>query len=622
MEHPGVQDRWREFPAGLAKNPPDDAIVSARIRYTPVHGAGKQESDIRDFRSGRSRTEQAGRILPSLRGGFVVGSGADRVAPGSGMDGIDYLIVGAGAAGSVLAERLTRSGRLRVAVLEAGPADRSPWIHLPVGYGKLFWHRQLNWQFWTDPQEALAGRKDYWPRGRVLGGSGSINAMVWCRGLPHDFDDWAAAGATGWGWDAVKPVFDRIETRIAADGSTDGNGPVPVPDSRHRIHRANRHYFDAAKELGLPVSDDVNGTAPEGAAAYRFNIRGGLRRSAGQVCLRPTMKRANLKVVTGAQVTRLLFEGRTVVGVAYRQGNETREIRAREVILSAGAVQSPQLLQLSGIGPADLLKRHGIEVRLDNSNVGGNLQDHLAVTYYYRATERTLNNDLAPLWGKAMAALKYALTRSGPLAMSVNQAGGFLRSEASLDRPDQQMYFTPLTYSTSTVGKRTIINPDPWPGFLICYQPARPTSRGRIDIRSANPLEAPSIMPNALSTDHDRARVVAGGRLTARLMRTEALGRLDAGPRGIDIRDLDDEAILWDFRERSGTVYHPVATCRMGSGPEDGVCDARLRVFGVEGLRVVDASAFPNLTSGNTNAPTMMLADRAADLILEDEGHR
>jgi len=301
------------------------------------------------------------------------------------------------------------------------------------------------------------------------------------------------------------------------------------------------------------------------------------------------------------------------------QGGRTKTLRAhREIILSAGSVTSPRLLQLSGIGPSDLLKSHGISPLLDAPHVGGNLQDHLGINYYFKATEPTLNNVLRPFSGKLRAAIQYMITRRGPLALSVNQCGGFFRSDPNQDQPDQQLYFNPVTYTTSPDGKRTVVQPDPFPGFIIGFQPSRPTSRGRIDISAADPAAPPKIQPNSLATDVDKAQVVAGGRLCQRLINTKALQSLVDTAFGPDLRDMSDDQILADFRERCGTVFHPIGTCRMGADPQTSVVNPRLQVHGVQGLRVVDASVFPNITSGNTNAPTMMLAYRAADLIAED----
>ncbi|ETX28071.1 GMC family oxidoreductase [Roseivivax isoporae] len=534
------------------------------------------------------------------------------------MASYDYIIIGAGSAGCVLAERLSASGRHRVLVLEAGARDRSPWVRLPLGYGKTFFHPRLNWRYHSAPEAGLGGRSDYWPRGKVVGGSSSINALVWARGLPNDFDDWAAAGATGWDWDAARRTFEAMETRVAADGRREGTGPLHVQDVSDQVHRVTRHFFAGVAEAGLPRTDDCNGAEAEGATTYRITTRNGLRHSAARAYLSPALKRPNVTLRTGVTVGRIGFDGRRATHVELRANGRAETLHAgREIILSAGAVTSPRLLQLSGIGPAALLRGHGIDVRADMPHVGGNLQDHLGLNYFFRATEPTLNDDLRPFWGKAKAALRYALTRRGPLALSVNQCGGLFRSDPAQPHPDQQIYFNPVSYSTTPSGTRNVVNPDPFPGFIIGYQPTRPTSRGRIDIASADPDDAPRIRSNALSTEEDRAAVIAGGRLCRRIMQTPALQGLVDRALEPDLRTLDGEAILEDFRARCGTVFHPVGTCRMGADQGASVVDPRLRLHGFEGLRVVDASVFPNITSGNTNAPTMMVAHRAADLILE-----
>ncbi len=531
----------------------------------------------------------------------------------------DYIILGAGSAGCVLAERLSASGRYSVLVLEAGPRDRSPWVRLPLGYGKTFFHPRLNWRYRSAPDPGLNGRSDYWPRGRVVGGSSSINALIWARGLPHDFDDWAADGAEGWDWNAARRVFEAMETRVAADGSRDGSGPLHVQDVSDQIHPVTRHFFDGVAQAGLPACPDYNGARFEGATTYRITTRYGLRHSAARAYFAPALRRSNVRLRTGVTVTRIGFEGRRAATVELRIGDRIETLRAgREILLCAGAVTSPRLLQLSGIGPAELLRAHGIEVLTDAPHVGGQLQDHLAVNYYFKANEPTLNDQLRPFWGKAGAAIRYALSRRGPLALSVNQCGGFFRGAAESPQPDQQIYFNPVSYSTRPTGRRDLVQPDPFPGFIISFQPARPTSRGRIDISSADPMAPPDIRPNSLATEADRLTVIAGGLLCRRIMLSPALTALVESAVDPDLRALDGAAILEDFRDRCGTVFHPVGTCRMGADPRRSVVDPRLRLHGFDGLRVVDASVFPSITSGNTNAPTMMVAHRAAEMILDD----
>lgn len=535
------------------------------------------------------------------------------------MTDYDYIIIGAGSAGCVLAERLSASGRHKVLVLEAGGRGRSPWIALPLGYGKTYFDPSVNWKYETQAEEALAGRKGYWPRGKVVGGSGSINALVYARGLPRDFNDWVAAGAAGWDWPTVRTTYQQMETQVGADGSRQGNGPLHVQDVSDQIHPTNRHFFAAAKELGLPATDNINEAGTEGAAVYRINTSGGRRMHSARAFLSPALKRSNVTLMTGALVERIVFEGTRATAVTLRHKGQSLTIKAgREIILSAGAVTSPRILQLSGVGSAAMLKGVGITPVLDAPHVGGNLQDHLGINYYFRATEPTLNNVLRPWHGKVRAALQYALTRRGPLALSVNQCGGYFRSAPDLAEPDQQLYFNPVTYSTSPSDKRSVVQPDPFPGFIISFQPSRPTSRGRIDISANDPDAPPLIQPNSLSTKEDRAQVIAGAQLCQQLMNTVALDRLVESAMNPDLRSMTPDDILADFRERCGTVFHPVGTCRMGEDATTSVVSPELKVHGVTGLRVVDASAFPNITSGNTNAPTMMLAHRAADLILEN----
>jgi len=535
------------------------------------------------------------------------------------MEQFDYIIVGSGSAGSVLAETLSRNGSRSVLVLEAGGSDRRFWIKLPIGYGRLFYDETVNWAYRTEPCASLNGRELYWPRGKVVGGSSSINALVYYRGLPHDYDDWEKMGASGWSWNAVKPVFEAMESREGPDGRIIGGGPLAVSRCDRDAHPLKAQYFQAVRELQLPVTDDMVGQ-PEGAGLYQITTRNGFRCSAADAFLRPALKRGNVKLETDAMATRILFEGKRATGIEYRRYGHLFQAKARiAVILSGGAINSPLLLQLSGIGPGALLQKNGIGVVQDNANVGANLQDHIAVTYYYKSQVPTLNDELNSLFGQAKAALHYMLTRRGTLSLSVNQCGGFVRSSPAAQRVDMQLYFNPISYPSPKPGEVRRIDPDPFPGFILSFQPCRPTSRGTISIDSADPDTPPKIEPNYLGTDQDIAEVIAGGRLIQRLEATPAIKALIAEAREPVLGPMDDAAILADFRQRASTVFHPTSTCRMGASPMDAVVDNRGRVFGIEGLRVVDASIFPTVTSGNTNAATIMTARKAGAMIVEGE---
>ncbi len=529
----------------------------------------------------------------------------------------DYIIVGAGSAGCVLAERLSADGGHRVLLLEAGGTDSSFWIKTPIGYGRTFADASVNWKYQAAPSPGLGGRTMYWPRGRVLGGSSSINALVYCRGMPADFEDWRQMGNPGWGWDEVRPYFEKSERRVDPEGRARGSGALDVKDVRPFLHPLRRHWFAAAAELGLPVSEDFNGAHPEGVGCYEVTIRHGRRWSAADAFLRPALRRGNITLVTRAWASKIRFEGRRALGVEYvHDGVSHYASASREVIVSAGAVNSPQLLQLSGIGPGALLQSFGIPVVLDNPAVGGNLQDHLAVSYSFKATEPTLNDQLNSALGKLRAGVRYLLTRTGPLSLSVNQFGGFLRADPDASRPDVQLYFNPITYGAGDSNRKRI-DVDPFSGFILCFQPTRPTSRGRIDIAGPDFREPPLIAPNYLSTEKDERDVVHGGQLIQRIAGTVAMRSLIRAPIAPDLDKLDAAGLLADFRARAATVYHPVSTCRMGAHSEDSVVDPALRVHGIAGLRVVDASVFPTVTSANTNAPTLMVAQKAADLILQ-----
>ncbi|MEO5325253.1 GMC family oxidoreductase N-terminal domain-containing protein [Mesorhizobium sp. CC13] len=538
------------------------------------------------------------------------------------MQTFDFIVVGSGSAGSVVAERLSASGRHSVLVLEAGGTDRRFFVQMPLGYGKTFFDPAVNWNYAAEPDPGLAGNKDHWPRGKILGGSSSINAMVWIRGAREDFDAWRDAGNPGWGFDDLLPAFKAIEDNEAGGDALRGTGgPVHVTDNRKKVHPLTRRFLAAAQQAGLPLNQDFNGEAQEGVGVYQITTKDGRRMSAARAFLRPAMKRANLRVETHALATRVLFEGTRAIGVEYLQNGRRKTARAgREVILCGGSVNTPQLLQLSGVGPAALLRDLGIGIVHAGEHVGRNLQDHQGINYTWKARVPTLNQLLRPWWGKMLAGMQYLLLRSGPLSMSMNQGGGFFRTDGSRARPNMQLYFQVFSTVLPKAGERPILTPDPFPGFSIGLSNCRPASRGEIMIRSADPTVHPRITVNAFSAASDVAEMLDAVKFLRKVASMPPIADIVAAEvlPGPSINS--DADLIQDFRKRSGTVYHPVSTCRMGPDPASSVVDPRLRVHGVSALRVIDASIFPDNITGNTNAAAIMTGWKGAEMVLEDAG--
>ena len=535
------------------------------------------------------------------------------------MHDTDYIIVGSGSAGSVLANRLTESGKYNVTVLEAGGSDNRFYVHLPLGYGKLFYDPAVNWLYKTEPDAGLAGQRDHWPRGKILGGSSSINAMVYIRGHRADYDEWGAANP-GWGWDECLAAYRAMEdTEAGADDYRGKGGPLFISENRNGLHWIVQDYIAACEQAGLPYNPDFNGAIQEGAGTYQMTIKTARRNSASRAFLRPAMRRKTLNVVTQAHVTRIIFDGARAVGVAYVKDGQTHELRSNaEVIVSGGAINSPQLLQLSGVGPGALLASHGIPVLRDNPNVGDHLNDHQGINYTWRMNVPTYNDLLRPWWGKLFSGAQYFLTGGGPLAKSINHGGGFFRTRADLDRPNMQLYMQAFSTLLPKYGERPVLNPDPFSGLSIGLSNCRPTSRGHIRIGSGDPFAHPIITANAFSTAHDVDEMLAAVKYLRHIAGQPALARLIAEELRPGPSVQSDTDLIADFRHRSGTVYHPSCTARMGPDAATSVVDARLRVHGLDGLRVIDAASFPNLIAGNTNAPAMLMGWKGAELILAD----
>lgn len=527
----------------------------------------------------------------------------------------DYIVVGAGSAGCVLANRLSADPSARVLLLEAGGKDTYPWIHIPVGYFKTMHNPRTDWCYVTEPDPGLGGRRLQWPRGKVLGGSSSINGLLYVRGQREDYDHWRQLGNAGWSADDVLAYFKRAERQErGADDHHGGDGPLSVSDMRIRSDLSDA-FIAAAGEIGIPRNDDINGPVQEGAGYFQLTTRGGLRCSTAVAYLNPAKGRPNLTIETHAHTETLILEGKRAVGVRYRRKGEACEARARaEVILAAGAIGSPQILQLSGIGPGEVLKRAGVAVRHDLAGVGLNLQDHLQIRSVYKTRKPNTLNDRVnrPLGlGRLGIGLEYVFTRRGPLTMGASQVYVFCKTRAELATPDIQFHFQPLSADKPGDGLHR------FSAFTASVCQLRPESRGRIEIRSPDPAEYPAIHPNYLATEVDRRTAVDGIKVTRAIcaapsMREQVKEEMIPGA-----HVQSDEDLLEAVRRNSQTIYHPAGTCKMGSDAE-AVVDARLRVHGIERLRVVDASIMPTIVSGNTNAPTIMIAEKASDMIRED----
>lgn len=526
----------------------------------------------------------------------------------------DYIIVGAGSAGCVLANRLSENPSNRVLLLEAGGRDVSPWIHIPVGYFKTMHNPAYDWCYQTEPDPGIAGRRLQWPRGKVLGGSSSLNGLLYVRGQARDYDRWAELGNGGWSYQDVLPYFKKSEdNERGADHFHGTGGPQKVSDLRLRRPVADS-FIKAARECGIPFNEDFNAGQQEGVGYFQQTAYRGLRWSTAKGFLKPALRRANLQLLTRAQATGLIMRGKKVCGVHYRHGEQTcSATAAAEVILSAGTINTPQILQFAGIGDPVILQAAGVEPIHRLAGVGKNLQDHLQIRLVFQTSERTLNDELNSVLKRFKVGLQYFLTRTGPLTLAASQVAIFTRSGSEVERPDIQFHMQPLSADKPGDGVH------PYSAFTASVCQLRPHSRGVIRIKSADPFEHPAIYPNYLSDERDCAVAVGGIKLARAIAAAPSLQARIIEEMVPGTRFQSDAELLDAARQFSQTIYHPVGSCKMGMDDE-AVVDERLKVRGIANLRVVDASIMPEIVSGNTNAPTIMIGEKAADMILADQG--
>ena len=533
------------------------------------------------------------------------------------MENFDIVIVGAGSAGCIVANKIINNTNYKVLLLEAGPSDNNPVIQVPLGYGMTFYHKNMNWNFYSEIQKNLHNREIYYPRGKVLGGSGSINAMIYARGLRSDFENWDLS--KDWSWESIKTTYEQIEFAVNDNTKRLPSNKVPVNDISKQHHPILKNFFDASKDFDFTFNKQLKNSIENQVGNYNVNIFKGFRTSSSKVFLKPIKNNPNLTILTKAEVLKLNFENNKIVSLNIKHKNKKIIVKPKiGTIMSSGSIMTPYLLLKSGIGNATDLKKNNISVNLHSPNVGKNFQDHLGLDYLYKTFTPTLNKDLGSWSGRIKSVLRYLYNRSGPLALSLNQGGGYINWNSLDPYPNIQLYFNPLTYSVSYKNRRPLLKTDKFNGFIIGFNSCRPKSLGEVTLKPSKDDYIPSINPNYLSDERDLHDLYSTFDFIRHFSANQNISNIIKSPVNIDPIKASNDELLDHFKSSATTIYHPCGTCRMSKDIESGVVSDKLKVHGLENLWIVDASIMPNITSGNINAPVMMLSHLSSKIIIEE----